>query len=189
MKKLLAVCLAVLILLLTACGIIPNNKTTAPTEPETTLPPVGTEIGNLCPSFRVEIGSEDGATGEFVDPTDTGKVTVINFWGTWCNPCTSELPHFDQFARENDVNIYAIHSVEGKKKMPQFIAEYYSDSPIVFCYDEPSEESFLDKYFSLLGGYQGYPYTVVLDADGVILHTQTGMMSYEDLEAIVNTAK
>ena len=29
-----------------------------------------------------------------------GKVTIINFWGTWCGPCKAELPHFEKLAEE-----------------------------------------------------------------------------------------
>ncbi len=183
MKKLFAVMLALLTLLgLAACGS--TQETTAPaTQPEETQPSRGNQVGQLCHSFQVEIGNAEGPTGEYADPTATGKITVINFWGTWCTPCKDELPHFDQFARDYDVKVYAIHSYENKRKMPAYIGENYADSPIVFCYDEAPESGYLDKYFTLLGGSTGYPYTVILDETGVILYTHTGMMTYEELQA------
>ncbi len=192
MKTLLAVLLAALMLFsLAACGKIGGevtfpDQTQQTTKPDETQPEIGHKIGNLCPSFQVETGNAQGPTGEYIDPTAMGKVTIINFWGTWCNPCTSELPHFDRFARENDVKVIAIHSVEGKRKMPEFIEKSYGDSPIIFAYDQEVKGS-LDRYFTLLGGSVGYPYTVVLDAEGIVLYTHTGMMTYEQLEEIIHT--
>ncbi len=191
MKKLLTVLLAVLMLLsLAACTDSQTGETTAPaTEPPVNEPPRGNQVGQLCYSFQVETGTADGPTGEFADPTAAGKFTVINFWGTWCDPCKSELPHFDQFARDYDVKLYAIHSVDGKRKMPEYIEKNYPDSPIIFCYDEKSADAILDKNFLLLGGSTGYPYTVVLDENGVILYTHTGMMDYEQLKQLYESAQ
>lgn len=31
-----------------------------------------------------------------------GKVTVINYWATWCPPCVEELPHLSSLARSYD---------------------------------------------------------------------------------------
>jgi thiol-disulfide isomerase/thioredoxin len=30
------------------------------------------------------------------------RLSVINFWATWCPPCVRELPHFEKVAREYD---------------------------------------------------------------------------------------
>lgn len=29
-----------------------------------------------------------------------GKVRILNFWATWCEPCTKEIPHFNQLVRK-----------------------------------------------------------------------------------------
>ncbi len=192
MKKFLAILLAMLILLsFAACSFMKvKHPVMEVTQPLETQPQrvIGNKVGNLCQSFQVELADENGSTGEFTDPTATGKITVINFWGTWCSPCKSELPEFDQFARDYDVKVYAIHSIDGKEKMPAYIQENFPDSPIIFAYDEKVEGQILDKYFTLLGGSTGYPYTVVLDENGVIIHTQTGTMSYENLQQLYESA-
>ena len=191
MKKLLAFLLALLTLLsLTACNGSQEETTTMPqvTEPEETLPELGNQVGNLCYGYDLPIVDENGETGETVDPTKTGKVTVINFWGTWCNPCTSEMPHLEELAKNysDTLTVIAVHSLEGYKKMPKYLGENYPDSPIVFSWE--TEGKYNGDYYYQLGGGEGYPYTVVLDARGVITETKLGMMDYAEMAAIAEAA-
>ena len=192
MKKILAFLLALFtVLSFAACNGNPEEPTTTMpqvTEPEETLPELGSEVGNLCYSYDLPIVDENGETGETIDPTKTGKVTVINFWGTWCNPCTSEMPHLEELAKNysDTLTVIAVHSLEGYRKMPKYLEEKYADSPIVFSWE--TEGKYNGDYYLQLGGGEGYPYTVVLDARGVITETKLGMMDYEEMVAIAEAA-
>ena len=44
------------------------------------------------------------------------------------------------------------------------------------------------EYYLMLGGEGYYPYTVVLDANGVVTETKIGGMSYEEMEQMVKNA-
>ena len=185
MKKLICMILALVMMAsLAACG--PKEPTV--TEPEKPALTEGNEVGNLCYGADLPIIDGNGETGKTVNPAATGKVTVINFWGTWCNPCVSELPHFDEVAKKysDTVTVVAIHSVEARKKAPAFIAENYGDSPIIFSWED--SEGYNGDYCLKLGGGMAYPYTLILDAEGVITFKQVGMMSHEELTAQVEAA-
>lgn len=191
MKKILAMLLAVLTLFsVAACNADATPTTTVPevTEPQETLPELGNEVGKLCYGAELPVVDANGETGKTIDPTKTGKVTVINFWGTWCNPCTSEMPHFEELAKNysETVTVIAVHSLEGYKKMPNYLAEKYPDSPIIFSWETTGKYN--GDYYLQLGGGEGYPYTVVLDAKGVITEKRLGMMPYEDMVAMVEHA-
>ena len=145
----------------------------------------GNQVGDLCYNYDLEIVDEKGGSGETFDPTATGKITIINFWGTWCTPCVNELPYFEQVATEypEDVLVVAIHSSISKETAPEYIGKYYADSPMVFSWD--GGEGFTGEYYTALGGRGTYPYTVVLDADGIIQKIFVSSVTYEDLSGVV----
>ena len=191
MKKILALIMCfVMLLSLTACVSFGNPQpvTTQPTEPPATEAPVGYKPGNRCPGYELPVITGDGATEETVNPTATGKVTVINFWGTWCGPCVSELPHLEELAENyaDSVTVIAVHSTQDWKKAPDFLAENYPDSPIVFSWE--TGDDYNGEYYLMLGGEGYYPYTVVLDANGTVTETKVGGMTYEEMQEMVEYA-
>lgn len=149
--------------------------------------------GSDCPDFEVPV--YDNVTGELTDetysPADSrGKVTVINFWGTWCLPCKDELPFFDRVAREDeDVVVVAVHSVQDMAGAPSHIAENYPDSAIIFAQDSALSGAGTDDVITMMGGGMQYPYTVIVNTEGVITYLGAGSMTYEQLAALVAEAK
>ena len=151
----------------------------------------GTEVGNLCYSSALEIIDENGTTGETIDPANTGKVTVVNFWGTWCTPCVNELPYFDQIATEygDAITVVAIHSkLSAKETAAEYISKHYPDSQLVFAWDMGGDDPISGLYYPALGGRGAYPYTLVLDDNGVITAIRVDALTYEDLKQMVDAA-
>lgn len=189
MKKILALFLSLLCLFsLVACNGVPEEIVPDITEPPATQPPVGYNPGNLCPGYDLPVITGDGDTGTTINPTTTGKVTLINFWGTWCGPCVSELPHLELLAREyaDSVTVIAVHSTQDSRKAPSFLAENYPESSIVFSWETGNDYN--GEYYLMLGGEGYYPYTVVLDANGIVTETKVGGMSYEEMQQLVENA-
>lgn len=160
------------------------NETLAPgeTEPPKLELPKGVEVGNICMGAKLPYVEGDES---FSISKKTDKITVLNFWGTWCGPCKAELPYFDQIASEyaDSVQIVTIHSDYGLDKAPQYIEENYPDSKMIFTYDAN------DAYYNLLVKGSAWPTTVILDQNGVILNKTVGKMEYETLKAIINTVQ
>ena len=149
------------------------------------LPPQGTAVGESCFSSTLEIFTKDGISGDTVDPTKTGKITVVNFWGTWCTPCVNELPYFDRIAADyaDTVQVVAVHTNMIHETAPEFIGKYYPDSHIVFAKDYT--QNGIEGYYTALGGRDAYPYTVILDEQGVILAKFVSAVEYEDLQKVI----
>ena len=156
--------------------------------PDFVPPAVGSEIGDSCFGYELTKIDETGILEETIDPTKTGKITIINFWGTWCTPCVKELPYFEQIASDyaDDVVVIAIHTDMGVSEAPAYLEKYYLDSNIVFAKDTPNEsDSFNGLYYTSLGGRDTYPYTVIIDENGVIIEKFVRALEYEDLKNVV----
>src|SRR5437667_54229 len=91
-----------------------------------------------------------------------GKVTLVNFWASWCDPCREEFPHMAELYREfarQDFEIAAISDDVDRGKMLAFVRQFRPPFPI------------------LVGGgrmkqtyhYRGLPYSVLLDRRGRII--------------------
>ena len=157
-------------------------------EPTVPVAEQGSEIGDLCYGYDLEIIDQNGISGETINPTQTGKVTIINFWGTWCTPCVNELPYFDQIAREyeNEVAVIAIHTHMVIETAPSYLADHYPDSKIIFAKDYPVDETGLNGgYYASLGGRGAFPYTVILDENGIIVASFISSVEYAQLKEVV----
>lgn len=177
-----------------------SSDTNTDTSTDTSGPSIGINVGNALPSASLEIFDENGLSGSFVDPSKSGKVTVINFWGTWCNPCVEELPHFDEMATryKDSVVFYATHSVSGfdivinqdRGTAVDFVAKNYKDSEMIFLKDTDANKKLTDDYFYLLTNKKiaSYPWTVIIDENGVITYTSGAVMSTESLMAEIEKA-
>lgn len=53
-------------------------------------------VGDTAPDFTIT--TDNGRT---VSPTNFGgRLLVLNFWATWCQPCVEEVPSLNQFSKE-----------------------------------------------------------------------------------------
>lgn len=190
MKRLLCLALALtLALTLTACGDGGGDggRDSAQNGDTTALPQDYVGVGVRCPATQLTEIDRNGYTDRTFDPTATGKITVINFWAYWCPPCVQELPHFEQAARAyaDEVSIVAIHC-DTLESAQAFLGANYPDSAIRFAMD-PTGAVF--DYYSALGGTGSIPYTVVLDARGVICRTFVGAINYDTLVGAIQDCR
>ena len=183
-KQALRIVIAAFMLLLLAGAIVYYWSTTPPLDSISQ----GSAIGQQLPGTELNVITAEGIQEETLDPTKMGKITVINFWGTWCGGCLEELPYFDQIATEyaDSIQIIAIHTDMLSDTAPAYIAEHYANSQILFAKDHPGQG--LDIYYSLCGGNGGYPYTVILDEQGVVLEHISNAITYEELRQIIDQA-
>ncbi|MBQ8529414.1 MAG: 4Fe-4S binding protein [Clostridia bacterium] len=129
--------------------------------------------------------SEDTPT---FNPRTNGKVTVVNFWYTDCQGCKAELPHFDKIAKEYSgrVDVVAIHADDFKLANGaalEWVNEYYSDYDILFLKDGAG-----DAFYNKLLGSGGYPMTLVVADNGVIVERVEGEMTEAELRDAVERA-
>ena len=159
-----------------------NNDNVSDEDDETDTIQTGSKVGQRCPSYALELvdGSGKVSVKDF-----RGKIVIVNFWGTWCGPCKSELPDFDKIATEyaDEVVVITVHTVRDKEDAPAYIEKHFSDSKMLFTYDVVFDaEREIDMYFNLLGGRNNtYPRTLILDQDGIVVLARDGKLEHQQL--------
>ena len=159
----------------------PVPETTAEPEETTAPPPAvpeGHRVGERC--YDATLPLFNGGT--YTVGQGRGKVTVLNFWGSWCPPCKNELPHFDTLATEyaDSVVFLAVHTEYGEANGRTYVQANYPNSKIHFAYDAG------DAYYNLVARDTAWPVTVVLDQNGIIRERVVGSLTYDELKAVLN---
>jgi thiol-disulfide isomerase/thioredoxin len=80
----------------------------------TTAPGVAT-VGAPAPALNLPVVG--GGTSSLT--ADRGKVVLVNFWATWCEPCKSEMPGLQQLADELRDQPFRLYSVDLQEEAPQ----------------------------------------------------------------------
>lgn len=146
-----------------------------------------TKLGELYPeSARKTAGPFAGPLlngGTFASKADAGKVTVINFWASWCGPCQTETPQFDLLYRDirsRGVGFVGIDTKDDRGNAKAFVANHRISFPVVF--DEQGVTALK------LGNIpqSSLPFTVVLDKHHKVAAVYIIRLSAADLQAAVD---
>ena len=112
-----------------------------------------------------------------------GKVVVVNFWATWCEPCREEMPEFVRVQRElgpKGLQFVGI-AVDQPDKVAAFAKELGLNYPaLVGGYDAMELSRNLGNHLVAL------PFTIVIDRRGAIAYTQLGPIKKGQLRSIID---
>ena len=116
--------------------------------------------------------------GSLALKTLQGRPLLLNFWATWCPPCVDEMPLLDQFYRENKANGWQVLglAIDQPSAVRQFLTQNGISYPIVLAGLSGTE---LGQSLGNLSG--GLPFSVLIDAAGVIRQRKIGKLSRTDL--------
>lgn len=124
----------------------------------------------------------DSQRGQLADYK--GKVVLLDFYATWCEPCRVETPHLVELQQQYEqqgLQIIGLNvgGADDHQYIPKFAKEFGIQFPLVIPDDE-----FVDAY---LGINQNIPQTFVLDRQGKTVKRFIGYSeaSKEELDRII----
>ena len=122
------------------------------------------------------------------DKFANSKLTMINVWGTYCNPCLSEMPDLGELASEYDSTEFQIVGVisdvmEGDSAdnidyAKELITETKADYPHLLLNES--------LYMSFVGAISAVPTTFFVRQDGSMVGYITGAMVKDDWKALID---
>lgn len=138
------------------------------------------EVGQPASTFSLASMNGTGKVG--VEP---GKVTLVDFWATWCGPCQKSFPKYQELYvkyKSSGLEIAAV-SVDGdddKSKIPAFAKTYEAKFPVGWdeghkiadCYHPPN-----------------MPSAYIVDKKGVIRFIHNGYKGDEEAKKLEEEIK
>ncbi len=89
-----------------------------------------------------------------------GKIVLLNFWATWCKPCTTEMPAmqtaYDKL-RDKGFVVLAVNELEDDANVREHIKQYGHTFPVLMDRDNKVANQF---------GVFGLPVSVFIDQEG-----------------------
>jgi len=113
--------------------------------------------GDTAPDFTITAES-----GRAISPTNFGgRVLVLNFWASWCDPCVQETPSLSSFAAQyagRGVVVVGISVDKGDSAYRKFLQRF-----------KPAYLTARDSKVHADYGTFMYPETYIIDANGRVL--------------------
>jgi thiol-disulfide isomerase/thioredoxin len=133
-------------------------------------------IGKVAP-LNYTVKDMNGADVRF--SSYKGKIILLNFWATWCEPCKAEIPDLVtlQERYKDDIVVLGLSVEAGDTpdKLKQYATAFSMNYPVLVG---GGHEEILEAY----GATWGIPVTIIINRDGRIVKKQSGIRTLEQFE-------
>jgi cytochrome c biogenesis protein CcmG/thiol:disulfide interchange protein DsbE len=112
-----------------------------------------------------------------------GKVIVVNFWASWCQPCATEAPEVEAawkvYQRSGKVVFLGVDYVDTEPEARVYLKQ--------FNISYPNGPDLGTKISGLFNRNLGVPETYIIDQQGILQYTQIGpFQSAAEIQAILD---
>ena len=166
-----------LLLSVAALGLVGcNAQSASPVRPTQPAIAVG-EIGSRLPDFSVK-----DLQGHLLASADlNGKVVLVDFWATWCQPCKQEMPGYQQLSDRYSSRGFVVvgfkfDTMPDSEDPAQFAKKIGVQYPLAIA-----TENLKQKF----GGIEGLPTTMLYGRDGILRRKVVGFEYTHNVEEAV----
>ena len=133
-------------------------------------------VGTLAEDFHlVDLNGKPQSLGEY-----KGQIVLLNFWATWCKPCTTEMPAMQRTydrLREKGFVVLAVNELEDDAEVREHIKQYGHTFPVLMDRDNKVANQF---------GVYGLPVSVFIDEQGVVQeYIKGGLLTEQKIYDVV----
>lgn len=112
-----------------------------------------------------------------------GRVVLVNFWATWCEPCRDEMPAIARLRDQlkgQPFEVLTVNYGESNAKVAAFLQKEKLDVPVLLDPDKAAAERWNAK---------GLPMTFLVDARGRVRYWVFGERDWSEGEALKHVEK
>jgi len=110
-----------------------------------------------------------------------GRLLVLNFWATWCQPCIEEVPSLDRFSKEMAGSGVVVVGVSVDRD-PKAYQAFLSRANVSFLTARDPGASISSNY-----GTFKYPESYIIDANGKVVQKIVGETDWADMVSAVKS--
>ena len=135
-------------------------------------------IGKPAPQLQLAVleGLSDGQPIPLFDHAKltAGKVSVVNYWASWCAPCVAEHPLFDQLKTQAGVDVYGVNYKDSPADAIRFLGRY--GNPYAAVGTDARGRNGIEW------GVYGTPETFIVNGRGEIIYKHVGAITEQSLK-------
>jgi thiol-disulfide isomerase/thioredoxin len=126
-------------------------------------PREGAQIGKAAPEFQLpDLGGATVSLSQL-----RGKIVILDFWATWCQPCRQSMPEMEKLQEKysSNLTLLAINLQESPEDVRSFVRSEKIRSRVL-----------LDESGTVGNAYQAnaIPMQVLIDRDGIVRQINVG---------------
>ena len=127
--------------------------------------------GVSLPNFEFTLFSNEKTSWESIKPHD--KFILIDFWGTWCKPCLTQIPKLKTLKRkyQEKLEILSLAYQDNHEKAIEYVSKNDLDWVHGFAND-----TIIDRF-----QVSNFPYYILVDNNGVIQLVNTNLDEIEEI--------
>ncbi|MCG1010895.1 redoxin domain-containing protein [Salinicoccus sp. ID82-1] len=137
-------------------------------------------VGDQAVDFKLEtLEDEEVQLSELTEE----KGVILNFWGTWCQPCREEMPDMNDVYTDGheDYEIVAVNLRENEQQIEQFLSGLDADLKFPIALDRSGDVTEAYNIGPL-------PTTIAVNRDGIVIKKQEYQLTPEDIKTFISEA-